>query len=433
MKTLFKNCDIITRENDKPVVIREGFLCVDGDTISYVGNTRPEGEFDTEKDMGGAVLMPGLINCHNHCPMVLLRGVGSDLSLQKWLFDTIFPIEDRLTPAQIKAGTELAILEMLATGTTSFSDMYMEPKETIGAVISAGMKANICRPVQEFDPSGTYENNFRAKESLALFDELHMAANGRIRIDFSIHAEYTCNANVVRGYSEECLKRGGRMHLHLSETKKEVDDCVKKYDMTPPEWFNSLGTFDSPVAAAHCVWLSESDMELLKEKNVSVIHNPTSNMKLGSGFSPTAEMLGLGINVALGTDGAASNNNLNMFEEMHLASIIHNGYTGNPEIMKAPEVLDMATVNGAKLQGREDTGSLEVGKKADIIAVSLDAPHMYPAFDAVNMMTYSAQGSDVIMTMVDGKVLYEKGEFLTIDRERVMYDVKKAVKDLYSL
>lgn len=433
MKTLFKNCDIITRKEGTFSVLKNGYLAVDGDTVSYIGEARPECIFDVEKDMSGSLLMPGIINCHNHCPMVLLRGVGSDLSLQKWLFDTVFPIEDRMTPSQIKAGTELSLLEMIATGTTSFSDMYMEPKETIGAVVAAGIKANICRPVQAFDPTEEYTDNFRAKESIALFDEYHMADNGRIRIDFCIHAEYTCSEKAVRGYSEDCLKRGGRMHLHLSETKSEHENCIAKYGKTPAEWFDSLGTFESPTAAAHCVWVTPSDMDIFKAKGVNVIHNPTSNMKLGSGFAPVPEMLRRGINVTLGTDGAASNNNLNMFEEMHLASLIHNGYTGDPELMNSRQVLEMATVNGAKLQGRGDTGSLEVGKKADIVAVSLDAPHMYPAFDDINILTYTAQGSDVVMTMVDGRVLYEKGEFLTIDRERVMHDVKKAVKELYSL
>jgi len=433
MRTLFKNCDIITREGDLFTVIKRGFLAVDGDTISYVGKERPEGTFDAEKDMDRYILVPGLINCHNHSPMTLLRGVGSDLPLQKWLFDTVFPIEERLTAQQVRVGSELAVLEMLSTGTTSFSDMYQDSRETIEVAIETGIKANIHVPVLAFDPDESYSDNVRVKNSLALAREFGNAADGRVKTQFCIHAEYTCNEKVVRAYSEDCLKYGSMIQVHLSETKSEHDECVRKYGKTPAQWFESLGAFDSPASAAHCVWVTPDDMDIFREKGVSVVHNPTSNMKLGSGFAPIPEMLEKGINVTLGTDGTASNNNLNMFEEMHLAALIHNGRRCDPTIMTPQQVLKMATVNCAIQQGRPETGSLEAGKRADIIAVSLDRPHMYPAFDDINMLTYSAQGSDVTMTMVDGRILYENGEFKTIDAERVMFDAKRAVDEIYSV
>lgn len=431
MSTLFKNCNILTKSGEGYAVIENGFLGVEGSVIDYIGRDAPQKRYDEEKCFENRLLVPGFINCHSHSPMVLLRGVGSDLPLQKWLFDEVFPIEDRLSRDDIRAGSYLAILEMIACGTTSFSDMYMEPVQTIEAVIKSGMKANICRPVQAFDPNEAYGDNFRAKESLELFKSYNMAADGRIRIDFSIHAEYTCNENVVRGYSEDCQKYVGRMHIHLSETKSEHENCIEKYGVTPTMWFNNLGTFESPTEAAHCVWVTDEDMAVLKEKGVSVVHNPTSNMKLGSGFAPIPRMIEQGINVALGTDGAASNNNLNMLEEMHLASVIHNGYEKNAEIMKPEQVLDMATVNGAKLQGRDDTGVLQVGKKADIAALNFDGVHMYPVISYPAMLSYSAQGSDVCMTMADGKILYENGEFKTLDKEKIYYDVKKALTHLY--
>ena len=221
------------------------------------------------------------------------------------------------------------------------------------------------------------------------------------------------------------------MHIHLSETKTEHDECVAKYGKTPARWFNDLGTFDSPTFAAHCVWVTEEDMVLMREKGVSPVHNPTSNMKLGSGFAPIPRMLELGLNVALGTDGAASNNNLNMMEEMHLAAVLHNGFTHDPTLMKPAQVLNMATRNGARLQGRGDTGSLEVGKKADIIAIDFRKPHLYPNFEPMALLVYSAQASDVCMTMVDGKILYEDGKFLTLDPETVMNNARAAVKRLY--
>ena len=431
MKTLFKNADILLYENGIYNVVKNAFLAVDGERISYIGKDRPEGEFDAVKDMTDRLLMSGFYNCHNHCPMVLLRGVGSDLPLNDWLFNKVFPIEEKLTADEIYAGTNLALLEMLACGTVSFSDMYFEPQVTAEAVAEAGMKANLTRPVQSFDPNEEAKDSFRIAQSIELFNEWNNAADGRILIDFSIHAEYTCTEKIARAYSEECNKRGGLMHIHLSETVKEHNECKEKYGKTPTQWFNDLGAFDSRAFAAHCVTLEDSDMEILLAKGVNVVHNPTSNMKLGSGFARVQKMLDTGINVALGTDGAASNNNLDMMEELHLASIIHNGYQQDATIMNADTVIKMATLNGAMLQGRNDCGELKVGNKADIIAVSLDKPHLRPIIDEKALITYSAQSSDICMTMVDGKILYENGEYLTLDKEKIYYDIEKAVKKLY--
>lgn len=433
MKILFENADILLRSGEKFTVAENSFLAVDDDTISYIGSQRPDGDFDETKNMSGKLLMPGLINCHNHSPMVLLRGVGSDLPLQQWLFDTVFPIEDRLTAEEIKAGSELALLEMIAGGTVSFSDMYFEPQTTIQAVADAGMKANITRPVQSFDPNETPEQSYRIKESLELYDKYNNSFDGRVLIDFCIHAEYTCTETVAKAYIDEVNARNGNLHIHLSETKKEHDECIEKYGKTPAEWFDGLGGFDSSAFAAHCVWLSDSDMELFRRKGVSVVHNPTSNMKLASGFAPIPKMLDMGINVALGTDGASSNNNLDMFEEMHLASVIHNGRMLDATVMNADAVLKTATVNGAKVQRREKCGELRVGNKADIIAISLDAPHLVPALDKKALLTYSAQSSDVAMTMVDGRILYENGEYKTLDKERIYFDVKKSIRKLYEV
>lgn len=431
MKTLLKNADVLLYDGKKYEVKEKFFIGIDGDKIDYIGGEKPTSEYDYTKDMQGKLLMPGLINCHSHSPMVLLRGIGSDLPLDKWLFDTVFPIEDRLTAEDIDAGSKLALLEMIAGGTVSFSDMYFEPQTTVKAVAESGMKANISRPVQSFDVNETPEQSYRIKESLALFDEFNNAADGRILIDFCIHAEYTCTEAITAAYSALCNERGGLMHIHLSETDKEHRECIEKYGKTPTEWLNDLGVFDSRAFAAHCVAVTDNDIEILKSKNVSVVHNPTSNMKLGSGFAPITKMLSRGLNVALGTDGAASNNNLDMFEEMHLASVIHNGCLKDATVMSADEVIKMATLNGAKLQGRTDCGELAVGKKADIIAISLDKPHLFPALDKKALITYSAQSSDVYMTMVDGKIIYENGEYKTLDKEKIYFDVKKSVERLY--
>lgn len=427
MTTLLKNAWIYTPQG----VIEGGCVAIDGAAIVSVGAERPEGRFDCEKDMSGKLLLPGLVNAHTHAAMTLLRGVGTDLPLQRWLFDSVFPVEGRMTAEDIRAGTALALLEMLACGTTSFSDMYFFPWEAAELAAACGIKANLCYPVQAFDPAEPYEKNESARKLAQFYRDWHNAAEGRIRVDGCLHAEYTCNPHVAAGTAAWCRQNGVRMHIHLSETKSEHDGCIEKYGKTPARWMNDLGVFDVPCAAAHCVWVTESDRALLREKHVSVIHNPTSNMKLGSGFAPVPELLEEGVNVALGTDGAASNNNLNMLEELHLAAILHNGCRHDAALLPAGQVLEMATVNGAKLQGRDDTGTIEAGKRADIMAIDLSAPHLVPHLDTAGLAVYSAQAADVCMTMVDGRILYENGEYLTLDREKIMAEAKNAVARLY--
>lgn len=432
MRTLLKGADILLRKEDGYETLRGACLGIDGTKIDYIGTERPQTAYDLEKDMAGKLLAPGLINCHSHIAMTLMRGIGSGLPLQDWLFKAIFPIEDRLVREDIAAASRFALLEMIAGGTTSFSDMYFFPEETVWAAQEAGIKANLNRCVQCFDENQTVEQNTQIPQSVELFEKYHNAENGRIRIDFSIHAEYTCKPHIVRAYSELCKAHGGRMHIHLSETQREVDECIARYGKSPVAWFEELGTLDSPTAAAHCVAVSDEDIAILKRHGVNVIHNPTSNLKLGSGFAPVRKLMDAGVNLALGTDGAASNNNLDMFEEMHLADIMPCGYRHDPTEVSSAEVLDMATVNGARLQGRSDTGVLAVGKKADIIALDLDKPHLYPNFDTPALLTCAAHSSDVCMTMVDGKILYENGEYKTLDREKVFYEARAAVKRLYA-
>jgi len=430
MKTLLKNCDIVASTPAGFQVITNGCCGIDGGEICYLGTEAPEG-YDAVKNMSGKVLFPGLINTHCHAPMTLLRGLGSDLPLKEWLFDKIFPAEDRLRAEDVLAGARLAIMEMLSTGTVSFSDMYYFCDEIIEAAAEAGIKANIARPVQAFDPSEPYEKNYRAKESFELYKKYNGYADGRILIDGSVHAEYTCNSEIVRRYAEDCAALGMGMHVHLSETKSEHEECIGRHGVTPARWFHDLGAFRGRSFAAHCVWVTEEDMALMKEDGVFPVHNPSSNMKLGSGFAPIPAMLKGGITVGLGTDGAASNNNLNMIEELHLASIIHNGRHCDAVIMNPRETLAMATLNGAKIQGRANCGGIALGNRADITAISLDAPHLLPNLDPIATLCYSAQGSDVCMTMVDGRILYENGEFLTIDKERVYADVRKSLKHIY--
>ena len=298
------------------------------------------------------------------------------------------------------------------------------------AILASGMKANLCRPLQSFDPDEEPMTCRRMREMLALYDEWNGAGNGRIIVDFSVHAEYTCTEKMVRSAAEEAQKRGAGLHIHLSETEAEQRACLEKYGLTPAEWFDSLGAFGGRAYAAHGVWLTGTDRALLKARGVTVVHCPESNLKLGSGVADVPALVAEGLNVALGTDGAASNNDLNMMEELHLCALLHKGIRRDPTALPMNEVLKMATVNGAKLQGRADTGALAVGNKADIVAVDMDRPHLVPCVDPLSNLLYAAQGSDVCLTMADGNILYEDGAFLTLDKERILSEARRAAARL---
>ncbi len=431
MSTLFKNAKILAFDGGNYKVLDNAYLGVEGEYIDYIGVEKPQKEYTVVKDMYNKLFMPGLVNAHGHTAMNLLRGIGSDLPLQEWLAE-IWPIEDRMRDEEFISGMEMAVLEMLSSGTTSFCDMYMRPMITASVIEKSGIKADLTRVVMGGDDEMDYFSFPNRNEALAFYKDFNGAYNDRLHVDWSVHAEYTINDRIAARWAEEIQKLGGRLHIHLSETKREHDECVKKKGKTPAGWFNDLGFFNIPCYAAHSVWVTDEDIALMKEKGVSPVHNPSSNLKLGSGFAPIVRMLEKGLNVALGTDGSASNNNLNMFEEMHLASIIHNGWLNDPTVMKPQEVIRMATLNGASLQGRFDTGAIAVGKKADIIAIDLDKPHLIPDYDTPALIVYSAQASDVVMTMVDGRILYEKGEFYTLDKDKIFHNYRLSCNYLRS-
>ncbi len=428
MKLLLKNAHVICNTKTKEV-LTNAYIGIQDDTIIYVDCKKPIDIYDTEKDMSGKLLFPGLVNAHTHNPMTLVRGIGSDLPLLDWL-DIVRPIEENFTENDNMIASRLAWIEMLRSGVTSCSDMYEYPDITIQDIEKIGVKMNLGRGVLSFDDQESALDNQRVQQAIELFNKYDNSAHGRIKVDFSIHAEYTNKEKVVREFSEICKEYGTRMHLHISESAKEHADCIKRYGKTPTQWFFDLGVFENPVFAAHCVHLTPEDMEVFKKCGATVVHNPTSNLKLASGIAPIAKYLDMGINVSLGTDGAGSNNNLNMFEEMHITSIVHKGFNQEPTIVSPSQVLTMATINGASMQGREDTGTIEIGRKADIAALNMDQGHLIPHADVLSTLVYSAQASDVCMTMVDGKVLYENGEFFTIDQEKTLYDFRQSCKRL---
>ncbi len=431
MKLLFANADILSYENDWRL-IKKGYLGIENDRIIYVGQNKPDDAYDQVRDLSGHALIPGLYNMHTHTPMSLLRGLGSGLPLDRWLFEQMLPVERKMTPQHMSVGNRISMMEMLASGVVGFSDMYHHPSNYVADVIASGMRANLGHPVMAMLSDDPASLAGRIRESIDFFDQYNERADGRLLTDFAIHAEYTSTAETVRTYAELCKERQSRLQIHLSETIKEHEECKQRHGKTPARYFYDLDVFSNPTCAAHCVAVEPEDMDLLKEKDVTVVHNPSSNMKLGSGYMPIHEMMKRGIRVTLGTDGDASNNNQNLFEEMHLAAIIHCGYMHDPTLLPVGDLFKMATIDGAVSQGRGDCGKLAVGMKADIVAIDLDAPHLMPNHDLLSLLVYSAQASDVAMTMVDGKILYEHKEFLTIDKDRVRYDLRKTLDDLFA-
>ena len=430
MKLLFEHADILTGDNGR-VTLKNAYLGIENDRIIYIGQNKPEDDYDQIRDFSNHTLIPGLYNMHTHTPMAILRGLGSGLPLDKWLFDKMLPIERKMTAQDSSVGARISMMEMIASGVVSFSDMYHHPSSYANDVTASGMKANLGYPIMTVTAEDETTHLARIRESIDFFDQYNGAANGRLLANFAIHAEYTTTPEIVREFSEICKEHHSHLQIHLSETVKEHEECKQRYGKTPAKFFFDQEAFNNPTSAAHCVAVEPEDMDILKEKDVTVVHNPSSNMKLGSGFMPIKEMMKRGIRITLGTDGSASNNNQNLFEEMHLASLIHCGYLNDPTLLRASDLLSMATCNGAIAQGRPDCGILAVGMKADIAAIDMDAPHLMPNHDMPSLLVYSAQSSDVVMTMVDGKVLYDQGEFMTIDKDRVKYDLQKSLSSLF--
>jgi 5-methylthioadenosine/S-adenosylhomocysteine deaminase len=418
MDTLFKNVTAVLMDDDN-TVLKNAYVGVEGGKITYVSTTPPAGEPPAAMVVDGnnKVVMPGTVNAHTHLPMVLLRGFADDMDLQEWLFKHIFPAEEKLTPEITAVGMQLGMMECLASGTVSVTEMYDFPDYCARAAIEIGMKASLCRPFF----GGSAEP--RRSETLELVKNYHGFENGRIRIDAALHAEYTSVPLVWETVAKLAQDENLRMHVHLSETKFEHDECVKKYGLTPAGILDRHGLFSVPATAAHCVHVTDGDIELLAARGATAVHNPVSNLKLSSGTARVRTMRDKGLNIALGTDGTASNNSLDIFEEMKTAAILHSGE--NP--LTASGALKLATRNGACSQGRGgEMGEIKAGMDADLILLDFDKPHLTPLHNAVSSLVYSARGSDVVLTMVRGKVLYKDGEFTTIDRERVLYDARKA-------
>lgn len=430
MKILFKNIDMLKTGAEKNCVNTN--VVVENDRITYIGDQVPDEKFDRIITGNGKLMIPGLYNAHCHASMTLFRGYGEDLPLDRWLNEKIFPAEDLLTRESVYNASMLACCEMIKNGIVSFTDMYSLCEDTANAAIETGIKANISRAILSFDESSDMKNDFRMNEAISLAKEYHNSASGRIKIDMALHAEYTNTETSSRYVAEYAKENGYLIQLHLSETEKEHNECIaRRNGKTPLEFFNALGVLEVPVSAAHCVYVSDTDIELMKIKNVTAVHNPTSNLKLGSGVMRLRNLLNAGVNVALGTDGTASNNTLDVLKELHLTSILHKGIYKQADITTAEELIPLPTINGAKSQGRDDCGTIEQGKKADLILIDTNALNTIPSYDACSTLCYSTNSSNITLTMIDGEILYENGEFTKTDIEKIKSKMKETCKSYF--
>ena len=398
--------------------------------IRYVGITPPNEDYGERIDGRNRLLMPGLVNAHTHVAMTLLRGYGEDLPLQSWLFDRIFPFEDKLFADAVYWGSQLGIAEMLMTGTTSFTDMYYFCDETVKAVAGSGIKANIGRGISCFDPAKKLKDLPAYAETKALIETVHGSCDGRLLVDVAPHAEYTTRPDLLHDAAALAAEHDLRMHIHLSETAKEHQECVGRHGKTPTRLLEEVGVLDRPLTAAHGVWLTDDDVACLAQHHATLAHCAKSNLKLASGVAPIEKYRAAGLSVAIGTDSAASNNTLDMLDELRMAALLAKGVGHDAAAMSAGQTLKMGTRIGALSQGRDDCGDVVEGYRADLVMVDTNALGLCPAHAPLSNLLYSTGSRAVCMTMVDGHVLYRNGCFLTLDMERIRFETQRAVDQI---
>ncbi|GGJ07304.1 5-methylthioadenosine/S-adenosylhomocysteine deaminase [Alicyclobacillus cellulosilyticus] len=385
----------------------------------------PQSEFDLVIRRPHALALPGLINAHGHAAMTLLRGVGDDVPLFTWLHERIFPLEAKLTGEAVYWGTLLACWEMIRSGTTCFTDMYMMMDHAAQAAAESGLRAVLSWGMVGLDEASAEAGIRNTRRFAAAW---HKAADGRITVTLGPHAPYTCPPAYLTRVAELSAELGLPIQIHLAETRQEVADSLARYGASPIVHADRCGLFAHPVLAAHCVHVDDDDIAILQHRGVRVAHNPQSNLKLASGVAPVARMRAAGVTVGLGTDGAASNNNLDMFEEMRLAATLHKGVHEDAAAIPAREAFAMATELGARAVFLpEGHGTLAPGQPADIVLLDMTSPHFIPPRDLLSHVVYAAGADDVTDVFVAGRMLMAKGEVLTLDTERIRYEVRRLV------
>ena len=407
--------------------VETGNIFIEGDKISKI----TAGEFDAKNfsnviDGKNKFAVPGFVNSHTHASMTLLRSYSDDKALMDWLNKDIWPIEDKMTANDIRVGAELAAVEMIKSGTTAFADMYGPNMEEVAQVVeTSGLRGILCRGI-----IGIFNGDEKLATNIDLYKNWHGKADGRITVMFGPHAIYTCPPDFLKKIYNEASKFGAEIHMHMNETQDEINDCVKKYGKRPFEVVAETGLFELGTLAAHCVWLSDEEIEIIKSKKIRVANNPGSNMKLASGVAPVVKLLQKNICVGLGTDGTSSNNNLDMLEEIRLAALLSKVEMLDPLVIPAAEALKMGTEYGAKAVGLKNVGKIETGYKADITLFDMSGVEWQPCYNPVSLLVYSANSSSVDTVIVDGKILMQNRELKTLDEEKIIAEFKSAANRL---
>lgn len=419
-KILINDVNIITKDGSQVVKIG-----ITDEKITFIDKVAPV-DFVPDKTIDGKnrLVTPGLVNTHTHAAMTLLRSYADDMKLMDWLQKKVWPAEAKLNNEDIYWGTMLSITEMIRSGTTTFADMYFFMNDVAKAVDETGIRAVLARGLTGDDSS----DGKSILENEQFYKDWNHKADGRITVMFGPHAPYTCSRKFLEKVVDSATKLDAHLHIHLAETKGEVSTCLEKHNKTPIAYMDEIGLFSRPTLAAHCVFVNDEDIAIMKDKNVRVAHNPQSNLKLASGVAPVGKMLKQGLIVGLGTDGASSNNNLDLLEELRLVAMLHKGISYDPLLITMQEAYSMATELGAKATGLNDCGVLKVGAKADILLFDISKLHWQPQFNLLSLLVYSAQSSDVATVLVNGKILMQDHVLTTIDEERVIFETNKCVQ-----
>ena len=424
MKTLIKNVYTVLPDGSTPLTN----IMIDQDKITAIGDV-PE-DFHAGKIIDGTnrLAIPGFVNAHTHTSMTLLRSYADDMALMDWLNNKIWPTEAKMTEDDIYWGAMLAVLEMVQSGTTAFADMYGPYMDRVAeATADAGIRGVLSRGIIGVAPDGEQ----KIQENVDLFKDFNGAADGRITVMFGPHAPYTCPPDFLKKVAKAAQSLDAEIHIHMHETRTEIEDSLKQYGKRPFEWVAETGLFDGKgTLAAHCVHLDDSDIAIMKKYHIRAAHNPGSNMKLASGVAPVPRMLKEGIVTALGTDGTSSNNNLDMLEEVNLAAMLHKVNEYDPLAIPAFKALQMGTEYGAQAIGLKNVGKLEAGCKADITLFDMNSAAWFPRHNLVSLLVYSANAGSVDTVLCDGKVIMEKKELKTLDAERILFEAERCAMRL---
>ncbi|MBP1561873.1 MAG: amidohydrolase [Oscillospiraceae bacterium] len=413
MKLRFYNALILTEVGKE---LFSGEVCTDGDTITYIGTEKQDGQFEREINLCGNLIMPSFKNAHTHSAMTFLRSFADDMPLNDWLFKQVFPMEAKLTPDDVYELTKLAALEYFSGGTTAAFDMYFHPDSIAQAAVDTGLRLVLCGAVSGGDNQADYDSALsRLEDYFSRFNSMHPLVSFKM----GFHAEYTTDISILKGIAELAQKYKQPLFTHNSETASEVQGCIDRHGMTPTALMESLGMFEYGGGGFHCVHMTDEDLDIFKRRGLWVVTNPCSNCKLASGIAPLAKMNAMGINLAVGTDGPASNNALDMFREMYLASVLQKVRENDASAMPADAVLRAATTGGAKAMGLDDCNAIATGKKADMVVIDMNRPNMQPVNNIVKNLVFAGTRDNVKMTVSNGVIVYEDGKFPTLDAEKI--------------